>query len=147
MKKLFKLSLFIGVLALLLAGCAQVIDPQCFSGGVLGGGSDGYGGIEFFIEDPYDPPLTMIAGDWLYDGNDSDSERITFNSDGTFVLQSSFDDQNQINNGSYRYNDAELEFNIEGNHYTLDYSLAGENLSLKHKNGLFVYNLQSSKLK
>jgi len=147
MKKLFKLSLFIGMSVLLFVGCAQVMDPECSGGGVLGGGSNGYGGIEFFIEDPYYPPLTMIAGDWLYNGGEGDSERISFNSDGTFYLQSYFNDQNQARNGSYRYNDTELELNIDSNHYILGYSLAGNNLSLSHKNGLFVFNLQSSKLK
>ena len=147
MKKLFKLSLFIGVLALLLTGCAQVIDPGCHSGGVLGGGSNGYGGVEFNVEEPYDPPLTMIAGDWLYDNNDGDSERISFSSDGTFNLQSCFNDQNQVRNGSYRYNNTELELNIDGDHYTLDYSRVGENLSLEHKNGSYVYILQNSELK
>lgn len=147
MIKLFKLSLFIGISALLFAGCAQVIDPECFCGGILGGGSNGYGGVEFFIEAPYEPALTTMTGDWLYDADNGDSEKINLNSDGSFALQSNFNDQNQINNGSYRHNDTQLELNINGYHYILNYSLAGGNLILSHEKGSFVFVPQNDKPK
>ncbi len=147
MKKLFKLSLFIGMFAFLLAGCAQLICPECFSGGVLGGGSDGYGGIEFFIDEyPEGLSLKPIAGDWLYSSDNGNWERINLNSGDSFVLQSNFNDQNQTANGSYRYNDTQLELNINGYHYILDYSLAGGNLILSHEKGTFIFLLQDTKL-
>jgi len=147
MKKLFKLSSFMIILPLLLTGCAQVMNTEFFCGGVLGGGSNGYGGVEFFIDEyPEEPPLTMITGEWQFTGDNGDSERINLFSDGSFVLQSNFNDQNQTRNGSYRYNDTQLELNINGYHYILDYSLAGGNLILSHEKGSFVFALQNDKL-
>lgn len=143
MKKLLTISILIIMAAMLLTGCAQVMLADCDCGGVLGGGTDGYGGIEFFVQG-YEPPLTGIAGNWLWQGENNSFEKIRFSSDGTFILQSHLNDVLQIKEGAYTYDDSRLELNINGDHYLLEYSRTGSNLSLKHKNGSLVFILSDN---
>ena len=121
------------------------MQTECDCGGVLGGGTDGYGGVDFNIQG-YEPPLTSINGNWTWQGENGDLEKIQFTSDGTFMLQSNLNDALQVKEGTYTYDDTQLELNISGSHYLLEYSRTGSNLSLKHKNGSFVFVLNSDPL-
>lgn len=135
MKRLFILFALLLSFVFIMA-CAQITGYN--PGGVLGGGSTGYGGYGSYGGGCGVYSVGGIDGNWQCD-NDDDYELFTFDEQGNFELISHLSNQTQNYSGEYRIYDKELVLNIDNSLYVLAITVTKNEMSLTHGSEVSVF--------